>query len=189
MNENVEAIDAKEMVLNRKFFTKYILQCTSELEKIAATNDDIELSFHTANLFCLTNFCKTLLNMQLQVIDPLQKVILKKKYCEEEKQICIDFKETLEKYNEVYSFTQRTIHPFHNILLSRIQSYEEKENELEKKIAERPQDQSYIDLLKVSNIVSDNMKWYKVIVIHSSKYISTMITKVSFFYKKICLYT
>lgn len=144
----VDRIDSKEMLGNKDNFVKYLEQITEELLQIGRTKNDIKLLFHIANIYCLLNYCKAILNTQLQVIDPLQKIVLRKEYCGEERKICEDMKGTYEKMNQIYSPSEKTLHPYCKIMGMKIKQYEEKEAELSKLVAMRPEDLFYSTLVK-----------------------------------------
>lgn len=141
--ESPDILNSKKKILN--IFDQLCRQV-----EILKNAEDMSMLIHTANVYCLLSYIKTLLNSQLQVIDPLEKIVLKKKYCEEERIICTDMKDAFVLQNEVYSGNFKALHPFCAILAIKIKAYEEKEFELAKHVAARPSNISYQSLLKVN---------------------------------------
>lgn len=141
--------ESDEMVRNKEKVMLLFMELCAEVEKLQnATN--IQKTIHTANIYCLLNYIKALFNSQLQVIDPLEKNVLKKKYCEEERTICTNLRDAFVSQNDIYSANNKTLHPFVEILSEKINKYLQKETDLEKLVAVRPPDLTYQSLLKVS---------------------------------------
>lgn len=141
--------ESDEMVRNKERVMLLFIKLCTEVEKLQkATN--IQKIIHTANVYCLLNYMKANFNSQLQVIDPLEKNVLKKKYSEEERNICTNLCDAFVAQNDIYSGDSKTLHPFVKILSAKINKYLQKETDLEKLVAVRPLDLSYQSLLKVN---------------------------------------
>lgn len=133
---------------DKNLLTTILNKLSEEISKLFnETNTTIKLDC-ISNVYILLNYFRALLNSKLPPIDRLTKVALKKKYCLEEK---TTFEALLLSYklqNDVYSDSKKTLSPFCGIITEHIRTLEEKDVDLGKYIAVRPENISYETIRK-----------------------------------------
>lgn len=136
---------------DKNMLATILKQLSEEISKLLnETNVTVKLD-SISNVYILLNYFKALLNSKLPPVDRLIKVALKKKYCLEEK---TTFEALLLSYklqNDVYSDSKKTLSPFCGIISERIKSLEEKDADLGKYVAIRPEEISYETVAKSIN--------------------------------------
>lgn len=139
--------ESEEMMKHKDKTLSIFKELSREVEKLRTVNK-MEKLICIGHVYCLLNYIKALFNSQLQVIDPLEKNVLKKKYTEEERNICTNLRDTFIAQNDIYSGNTRALHPLCAILSTKISYYLQKEIELDKLVAVRPTNIPYQSLLK-----------------------------------------
>lgn len=150
IEEAYRGCQTKENTNDKNNLISLLQQCTEEVNRLDEDNDFIVRMNTISNVYFLLSYLKLLFNSKVPTIDPVAKIQLKKQYALEEIDDLGLLKDSYKFQNEVFSCTNKTLHPHYKVLENKITSVTKKFEEYGKHVAVRPNDLSYAFVIQVS---------------------------------------